>query len=64
MATITRTVATEEDLLAQPKDGRKYELVDGEIRVSPAGRRHEAVGVMLAARLQSIDDSGLSRLIA
>jgi Uma2 family endonuclease len=37
--------ATIEDLLKCPKDGRKYELVDGEILVSPAGSRHaEIVG--------------------
>lgn len=51
MATTTRARATEADLLAQPKDGNKYELVDGEIRVSPAGPRHSAVSVELAARL-------------
>ena len=43
--------ATEDDLRATPRDGRKYELVDGEIRVSPAGARHEAVSLKLAARL-------------
>ena len=37
MATTTRPAATEEDLLRTPRDGRKYELVDGQIRVSPAG---------------------------
>jgi Uma2 family endonuclease len=51
MATTTRRVATEDDLLAMPRDGDKYELVDGEIRVSPTGNRHSAVGVHLTARL-------------
>jgi Uma2 family endonuclease len=51
MATTTRRTATEEDLLAMPKDGQKYELVDGEIRVSPAGDRHSAVGLHLATLL-------------
>jgi Uma2 family endonuclease len=51
MATTTRRVATEEDLLAMPKDGQKYELVDGEIRVSPAGDRHSVVALALGARL-------------
>jgi Uma2 family endonuclease len=51
MATTTRRVATEEDLLAIPKDGQKHELVDGEIRVSPAGDRHSAIAVHLAALL-------------
>lgn len=51
MATTTRARATEVDLLAQPEDGSKYELVDGEIRMSPGGARHSQVGVKLAARL-------------
>jgi Uma2 family endonuclease len=51
MATTARARATEADLLAQPEDGNKYELVDGEIRMSPGGARHSQVGVALAARL-------------
>lgn len=43
--------ATEADLLATPRDGRKYELVDGAIQVSPAGSRHGAVCVELLMRL-------------
>jgi Uma2 family endonuclease len=35
--------ATLQDLLNTPKDGKKYELVDGEIVVSPAGMRHSEV---------------------
>ena len=51
MATTTRRLATEDDLRAMPDNGNKYELVDGEIRVSPAGDRHRAVALALAARL-------------
>lgn len=51
MATTTRSRATEADLLKVPEDGQKYELVDGEIRVSPAGSRHGQVAVKLSARL-------------
>src|SRR4051812_4806948 len=36
--------ATVEDLISISKDGRKYELVDGEILVSPGGFRHSRVG--------------------
>ncbi len=36
--------ATVDDLLLFPKDGRKYELVDGKIVVSPGGFRHSRVG--------------------
>jgi Uma2 family endonuclease len=49
MATTTRPPATEEDLLRTPRDGHKYELVDGTIRMSPAGGRHGSVCVALAA---------------
>ncbi len=45
MATTMRPVATEEDLLRTPEDGRKRELVDGRIRMSPAGSRHGEVCV-------------------
>ena len=53
MATITGPPATEEDLLRTPKDGRKHELVDGQIRVSPAGSRHGRVCVRLVVRLDA-----------
>jgi Uma2 family endonuclease len=49
--TTTHRTATEDDLRAMPEDGNKYELVDGEIQVSPAGDRHSAVALRLAARL-------------
>jgi Uma2 family endonuclease len=47
----TRPGVTDQDLVRLPKDGRKYELVDGEIRVSPAGARHGQVIVRLTVRL-------------
>lgn len=50
MATIAQHV-TDEDLPRLPRDGRKYELVDGEVRVSAAGARHGAVCVRLTLRL-------------
>jgi Uma2 family endonuclease len=55
-----RRRATEADLLATPKDGQKYELVDGEIRVSPAGTRHGLIAVELVGRLLAfVKASGL-----
>jgi len=51
MATTTRARATEADLLSQPADGSKYELVDGEIRVSPGGARHGHIEMKLGSRL-------------
>jgi Uma2 family endonuclease len=50
MATTSRYV-TDEELLQAPRDGQKYERVDGEMRVSPAGGRHDAVIMELAGRL-------------
>src|SRR5262245_38288674 len=38
-----KSPATIDDLLQCPKDGRKYELVDGEIVVSPTGLQHGMV---------------------
>jgi Uma2 family endonuclease len=44
MTTMTsRGSATIEDLLKTPKDGFKYELVDGAILMSPAGMRHSEI---------------------
>jgi Uma2 family endonuclease len=52
MATTMRpAVATEGDLLRAPSDGRKYELVDGRLRVSPAGSRHGAVCAQIVTLL-------------
>jgi Uma2 family endonuclease len=59
VATI-RPVITDQDLLRLPKDGRKYELVDGEIRVSPAGARHGQIIVRLTVRLGTfVAETGL-----
>jgi len=56
--------ATEEDLRATPRDGRKYELVDGEIVVSPAGFRHGMVSVRLSARLLAfVEQRGLGYVV-
>lgn len=48
----TREVVTEADLLRTPQDGRKRELVDGRIVVSPAGYRHGRIAVRLVRRLE------------
>lgn len=50
MATTSRYV-TDEELLQAPRDGQKYERVDGEMRLSPAGYRHGAVIVRLTIKL-------------
>lgn len=51
MTTTTRYV-TDDELLHAPRDGQKYERVDGEIRVSPAGGRHVVPG--FACRLKDV----------
>ncbi len=51
MPATTRAI-TDDDLMRLPKDGRKYEVVDGELRVSPgAGVWHERVVAALLTRL-------------
>jgi Uma2 family endonuclease len=48
----TSTAFTAERLLAMPPDGKRYELVRGELRVmSPSGNEHGAVVVRLTWRL-------------
>lgn len=42
---------TDEELLSLPSDGYKYEYVKGELRLSPAGLEHEAIGIRLASLL-------------
>lgn len=55
--------ATIETLLQMPKDGRKHELVDGKIVVSPTGMRHSAVGLKIAAALlQFVRQHGLGEV--
>jgi Uma2 family endonuclease len=54
---------TEEELMALPEDGQKRELVDGEIRVSPAGAPHGRVIVALSARLYThVEAHGLGHV--
>jgi len=56
--------ATEDDLRATPKDGQKYELVDGQIVVSPAGNLQEVVSVRLAALLLAfVDQHNLGNIL-
>jgi Uma2 family endonuclease len=45
-------VITADELLSMPDDGRRYELVQGELRMmSPAGGRHGRIALKLARRL-------------
>jgi len=49
---------TDEELLRRPRDGTKCELVDGELRVSPAGWLHERIVMRLARRMASFVEAG------
>ena len=53
MSTIPKTkVWTDEELLALPKDGNKYEVMKGILTMSPAGFKHEYIGVRLIFALE------------
>ncbi len=52
-ALVENKVWTEAELMALPDDGRKYELVEGEIVVSNAGIEHEFIGAGLINSLFS-----------
>ncbi len=43
---------TVDDMYNMPRDGRKYELVEGEVTMSPAGMKHEEIGIELAFLLK------------
>ncbi len=47
----TRRRLTEEEFLRLPDDGRKYELVQGEVKEVPVGHRHDILGAQLIVRL-------------
>jgi Uma2 family endonuclease len=58
-------VITDEELLQLPKDGNKYEVVDGELVVmSPAGFTHEEVIARLFVKMRSFaDERGLGTVL-
>ncbi len=49
--TPTKSSLTADDLLHLPDDGHKYELIGGELKMVPAGMRHEKIGMRLAMLL-------------
>ena len=60
----TRTLVTADELLRMPDDGKRYELIEGElIELAPAGGRHSNIGLRIAALLfQHVDKSNLGDL--
>jgi len=54
---------TIDDMYHMPKDGRKYELVDGEVVVSPAGFRHaEIVAKIVHIVATYLDDNPIGKV--
>ncbi len=56
---------TYEAYCAIPDDGRRYQIVDGVLYVSPSSRAHHqnAVGLIYAALLQHVFRTGLDRVM-
>lgn len=42
---------TEQEFMRLPDDGRKYELVNGEVKEMPAGGKHGAIGLRIGHRV-------------
>lgn len=61
-----RTILTYKDYEALPADGRRYELHEGELSVTPApGSKHQEVSVHLVVLLyQHVKTRGLGKVLA
>jgi len=46
-----KTRWTDNELMSLPRDGRKYELIEGELLMSPGGRTHSLICLRLATLL-------------
>jgi Uma2 family endonuclease len=66
VATKVRQPKTYEDYLATPDDGQRYELIDGEIVVSPsASKRHQIISMRLSSWLFfHTDTNALGQVLA
>src|SRR4051812_46590957 len=54
---------TIDDMYHMPKDGRKYELVDGEVVVSPAGMYHAEIVIKIIHILATyLDDHPIGKI--
>ena len=61
----TRTLVTADELLRMPDDGKRYELIEGElIEMAPAGFRHTNIGARIIGLLfQHTDKNDLGELM-
>jgi Uma2 family endonuclease len=66
VASSVRQPKTYEDYLNTPDDGQRYELIDGEIVVSPsASLRHQIISIRMASDLHSfVKERGLGQVVA
>jgi len=48
-----KKIWTDEELMAMPEDGNNYELLKGELVISPTGALHEHIGGILLERLNA-----------
>ncbi len=48
-----KVLLSDEELMRLPKDGYKYEYMEGELKVSPTGMLHESIGVELILKLRA-----------
>jgi len=59
----TRKPVTIDDMYHMPKDGRKYELVDGKVVVSPAGVLHGEIALKIAHIIATfLDDHPIGKV--
>jgi len=59
----TRKPVTIDDMYHMPKDGQKYELVDGEVVVSPAGVLHGEIALKIAHIIATfLDDHPIGKV--
>ncbi|HEX9687579.1 MAG TPA: Uma2 family endonuclease [Thermoanaerobaculia bacterium] len=65
MVTIVDPRLTYEDLRALPDDGRRYELIDGEVFIAPAPRpKHQrTVGRLYRALADFVEERGLGEVL-
>jgi Uma2 family endonuclease len=63
---MSRVALTYKDYAALPDDGRRYQILDGELCVTPApGTQHQAISMKLTVQLAArIDALGLGQLFA
>jgi Uma2 family endonuclease len=61
----TRTLVTADELLRMPDDGKRYELIEGElIKMAPAGYRHTNIGArILGILFQHTEKNDLGELM-